>query len=207
MHHSVDDIRGKYDEMAPSYDRKLAIIERLTGLRHLRQSFLAKARGDVLDTATGTGRNFAFYVVDCTVTGIDLSEAMLKRAKCNAEAIGRTVRLVLGDAEKMEFADASFDTVVSTLAMCSYPHPDLAVREMARVCKPEGRLLFLEHGPSSNPFIHRLQRLMKKRHARRHACHLHRDAKDIIEAAGLTIASYERSFFGILTTIEARKSA
>ncbi len=199
-----EDIRQKYDETATGYDWKIAILERISGAHRLRQNLLQKARGKVLDVACGTGRNFPFYPKDCQVTGIDLSPAMLEQAQKRAEHHGLDVQLITQDVETLDFPSQSFDTVVSSLAVCTYPHPIEALKEMSRVCKSDGSLLLLEHGRSNQSLFGRLQDVFAERFARHSGCHINREPLELVREAGIDILSHRRSCLGILHVMEAK---
>lgn len=203
---SRESIREHYATAASSYDWKVGIIERVFGIHTMRDQLLSKAGGKILDVATGTGRNYAYFADDSEVTGIDLSPEMLKIAQSRADATGRSVELHQMDAQNMDFGDDSFDTVVSTLGMCTYPDPVSVVREMNRVCRPGGQLLFLEHGKSSNRLVEFLQGKMNERHVRKIGCHTNRNPVAILKEAGLPRGHCSRSVFGILFAIESRKT-
>lgn len=200
----VQKIREKYDETAEGYDWKISMMEKISGANRLRQELLKKARGRVLDVACGTGRNFEFYSKSCQVTGIDLSPAMLEKAQKRADNLGLNIELIVQDVEKLDFSSQSFDTVVSSLAVCTYPHPVEALKEMSRVCKSEGRLLLLEHGRSSWSPLARLQDMFAGRFANHSGCHINREPLHLAESAGLEIEASRRSFLGIMHTIEAK---
>lgn len=199
-----DEIRQKYDEGASGYDWKIAILEKLSGARRLRRDLLSKAAGNVLDVACGTGRNFPFYPRGCRITGVDLSPAMLEEARRRAQHLGLDVSLREMDAEHLDFPSDRFDTVVSSLAVCTYPHPVEALKEMARVAKPDGTLLLLEHGRSDWRLLGWLQDQCAERFAKRSGCHINREPLELAQAAGIEIRSHRRSFAGILHVIEAK---
>jgi ubiquinone/menaquinone biosynthesis C-methylase UbiE len=197
------DIREQYDKAAEGYDWKVTILERITGADHLRRCLLAKATGDVLDVACGTGRNFPYYPGECRVTGIDLSPAMLEQAREKAFQLGISVSLRPMDVEKLEWPTQSFDTVVSSLALCTFPDPSAAITEMARICKPGGQLLFLEHGRSHWPVLAWLQDRSVSRMAKACGCRSNREPLNLVRDAGLVIHHHRREFMGILHVIEA----
>ena len=142
--------RRVWDKAAPRYDDGMGFFER-TFIEDGREWVTSRARGRVLEVAVGTGRDLPFYPDDVTLTGIDLSPAMLALAKRRAADLGREVELVVGDAQTLPFDDESFDTVVTALALCSIPDPAAAIGEMKRVLVPGGRLLLLDHIRSSWP--------------------------------------------------------
>jgi ubiquinone/menaquinone biosynthesis C-methylase UbiE len=128
---------------AAVYDRLMAASEE-AGLRAMRAELLAEAQGDVLEIGAGTGLNAGHYRDD-RVTRLVLTEpdaAMAKRLRAKAPARAEVVE---APADRLPFADGSFDTVAATLVLCTVPDPGAALREIARVLRPGGRLLFLEH--------------------------------------------------------------
>ncbi|MBX6395589.1 MAG: class I SAM-dependent methyltransferase [Alicyclobacillaceae bacterium] len=196
-----DEIRDKYERAAKWYDLAEGIPEVL-GLKRLRRELLRKASGDVLEVAVGTGKNLPFYPPDCRITAVDLSPAMLDMARRRAHRLGRTVDFQVQSAETLPFPDESFDTVASSMSLCTFPAPVQALREMARVCRKGGHVLLLEHGRSDREWIGRWQDRRADRHARALGCVWNRDPLVLLEQAGLSPASVRRFFFGILYMIE-----
>jgi ubiquinone/menaquinone biosynthesis C-methylase UbiE len=132
--------------LALLYDRALRASED-AGLREDRRALLAHARGDVLEIGSGTGLNLALY----PTSGVDrivLSEPdrhMARRLRGRLAGAPAPAEVVGAGGEELPFADASFDTVVATLVLCSVADPALVLVEVARVLRPGGRFLFLEH--------------------------------------------------------------
>ncbi len=120
-----------WDKTAPGYDRQIAFFEK-TWFTGGREWLGARARGRVLEVGIGTGRSLPCYPADVTITGIELSPAMLAIARQRASDLGRDVTLREADAEHLPFDDASFDTVTCALALCTIPSPVVAVGEMRR---------------------------------------------------------------------------
>lgn len=202
------ELRGIYDDFAPRYDRHILWLEWFAGLRKLRREFFAKARGEVLDVATGTGANYAYFPPSCTVTGIDLSPQMLEIAKTRAKTLGREARLQVMDAEHLSFPAESFDTVVSALSLCTFPDPLRALAELSRVCRRDGSILLLEHGPSDWKIIAAAQKLLVGEwHVRKFGCHWDREPHQLVAQAGLPVRTHSRRFFGVLHAIDAAKKA
>ena len=195
---SVTDLQAKWDRASRWYDWGTALLELLV-FRGLRRALLASVEGRVLEVAAGTGSNLAHYPDGARVTAVDLSPGMLQRARQRGAD-----DLCLMDAGRLAVADASFDTVVSTLGTCTFPDPVAALREMRRVCRPGGRILLLEHGRSDRPRFAAYQ----DRTAASHACHLgcwwNRDPLRSVRAAGLEPFTATRRLFGIVHVIEAR---
>jgi ubiquinone/menaquinone biosynthesis C-methylase UbiE len=196
--------RRIWDQMAPSYDRQIAFFERVwfTGGR---EWIAERASGNVLEVAIGTGRNLAYYRKDVTVTGVELSPAMLDVARQHAQARGQNVDLREGDAELLPFDDASFDTVVCALALCSIPDPAQAVAEMYRVLVPGGQLLLLDHVRSTWPPLLAGQWLVEQVTRRAAGEYLTRRQAEHVQAAGFTIEEQERLKAGTVERIRAVK--
>lgn len=200
----TDRVRGIYDMMAPRYDRVIAIADRVL-FADGRQWACAAATGQVLEIAIGTGRNLPFYPPGAQLTGVDLSPGMLARARTRAETLAHPVDLQLGDAQRLSFPDASFDAVVATLTMCSIPDDQAAVAEMARVLRPGGRLVLLDHVVSTSRPVRAVQRLLDPALVRLQGDHLLRDPEIAVRRAGLVIEELTRSRWGIVLRLAARK--
>jgi len=115
----------------------------------------------VLEVGVGTGLNLPLYPRDCEVTGIDISEGMLRKADERVRTYGMTnTRLMVMDASKLEFPENSFDRVIATYVISAVPDPVKTLLEMRRVCKPSGHLVILNHFKSDNPVIGMFERLL-----------------------------------------------
>ena len=153
----------------------------------------------------GTGRNLGRYPPGVRLTAIDASPAMLARALDRAASLGSSVDLREGDAEHLEFPDASFDTVVVTLALCTIPDDGKAVAEIARVLRPGGTLVALEHTASPRPLVRAVQGLADPLAGRFEADHLLRRPDALVAAAGLVVDETERSALEITLRLAAHK--
>jgi ubiquinone/menaquinone biosynthesis C-methylase UbiE len=124
------------------------------GMRGLREELLARARGRTLEIGGGTGLNLPHYPdnLDELVVA-EPDAAMRSRLGKRLSRSGRRARLVDAPAERLPFADGSVDTVVSTFVLCAVDAPDLALREIARVLRHDGQLLFIEHVRSDSPAL------------------------------------------------------
>lgn len=198
-----DHIQQQYNQCAPWYDLVEGVPE-LLGVRTLRRRLLQRASGKVLEVAVGTGKNLGYYPTSCQLTAVDLSPAMVAIARKRADALGRDVTLQVMDGEHLAFADRCFDTVVDALTLCTFPAPIAALREMARVCQPEGRILLLEHGRSDRGWLGRWQDRRAERHAQWLGCYWNREPHDLVHQAGLQVLEAQRVFFGIFHVMEAR---
>ena len=199
-------IRDLYDAEASGYDREIAFFEKVL-FAGGREWVCSRARGDVLELAAGTGRNFAHYPADARLTAIELSPAMLDLARLRARDAGREVDLRLGDAHALQFPDESFDTVTCTLALCTIPDDRTAIAEARRVLRPGGRLLLLEHVRSPRRTIRAVQRLLDPLAVRFKADHLAREPLEHLTAQGFAIDELQRSKLGIVERVAARKPA
>jgi ubiquinone/menaquinone biosynthesis C-methylase UbiE len=195
---ALKDLQRKWDRASRWYDPAVALLEALL-FRPLRRCLLSHAGGAVLEVAAGTGRNWRHYLPGAFVVAVDLSPGMLSRAR----ARGLDPVAVMA-AEQLAFRDAAFDTVVSTLATCTFPDPRAAILEMRRVCRPGGRILLLEHGRSDRPRLAAFQDRHAAGHARRLGCWWNRDPLAALRGAGLEPSAASRHFFGMVHVIEVR---
>ncbi|GJL60328.1 MAG: methyltransferase [Nitrospirales bacterium] len=166
------------------------------GFIPLRQALVAKASGLVLEIGFGTGANFSYYSSRIhSLTAIDPNLGMIPLARSlQAEAV-IPVHLALALAEALPFPSACFDTVVSTMTLCSVPQLSKALQELHRVVRPGGRLLFLEHGQSPDRSVRRWQDGLTP--AWKHlgdGCHLNRPIVQMIQAQGWTVFALENFY-------------
>lgn len=201
-----DTIRAVYERFARTYDRSQWVTEFFL-LRRFRRRLISRvechARCQVLEVGIGTGANLQYYPSNSVITGIDLTRSMLERALARAHRLGRQLTVEVVDAEKLPFGDGAFDTVVSTLTLCTTPDPLRLLGEMTRVCRPDGRILLLEHGLSTQRSINWVMHRLAPGHLRKYACHLTRDMVALPGQAGLKVLHIERHVFGIFVLIEA----
>ena len=201
-----DRVRAIYEKEAPKYDRGMRFYEWFV-LGDARRWACARATGDVLELAGGTGLNLGHYPSDVRLTGIEFSPAMLDVAKRRAAELGRAADLRLGDAEQLEFDDESFDTVVCTYSLCTIPDDRRAVGEAARVLRPGGRLVLAEHVRSPVRLIRAGQRLLEPLMVRFEADHLLREPLEHVRAEDLVVDELERARLGIVERLAAYKPA
>jgi ubiquinone/menaquinone biosynthesis C-methylase UbiE len=198
-------VRRVQDKEAPRYDRQISFFERIL-FGDGRQWVCSQATGDVLELAVGTARNLRFYPDDVRITGVELSPEMLAIARQRLEEVGRDADLRLGDVQALEFGDESFDTVVCTLGLCTIPDDRGAAREAHRVLRPGGRFLLMEHVRSPSLPVRAAQRLLDPLSVRFQADHLLRDPVDYLASAGFEVERLERSKWGIVERVAARKA-
>lgn len=161
-------------------------------LDKLRPKTLAHARGHVLEVGVGTGLNFRFYPPGVTqLTGIEPDPDKLAHARVRASALPCPATLIVAGAEALPFADATFDTVVVTWALCTIPEVERALREIRRVLKPGGLLTYIEHARSPHVPMRLFQRLANPAWQRLSGgCHLTRDPRALVSAAGFVHERY-----------------
>jgi ubiquinone/menaquinone biosynthesis C-methylase UbiE len=199
-------VRRIQDKEAPRYDRQISFFERIL-FGDGREWVCSQAEGEVLELAAGTARNLPYYPREVRVTGVELSPEMLAIGHRRAKALGREVDIRLGDVQELEFPDASFDTVVCTLGLCTIPDDRKAVAEARRVLRPGGRLLLMEHVRSPSRAVRAIQRLLDPLMVRFEGDHLLREPLDHLIAEGFEIEQVERSKWGIVERVAARRPA
>ena len=165
-------------------------------MRELRSRYVPQASGWVLEIGIGSGHNLPHYGSEVTtLTGLDPAAELTGKARERAEALGRPVEVLGVSGEAIPADDARFDTIVCTWTLCSIPNVYAALREMRRVLKPGGRLIFIEHGLAPEPKVQRWQRriepLWKKIGG---GCHLTRQADELIGDAGFDIRELDAGY-------------
>jgi ubiquinone/menaquinone biosynthesis C-methylase UbiE len=194
--------RTIWQNAAARYDRAMEPLERGV-LAGSREWIGERAHGRVLEVAVGTGRSLEFYAPDVELTGVDLSPAMLRRARRRARELELTPTFKVADAEDLPFDDATFDTVVCALGLCSIPRPEAAVAEMARVLVPGGTLLLLDHIRSSWPPVVAVQWVLERVTILTAGEHFTRRQLPVVKAAGLDVVETERLKAGTIERIRA----
>ena len=134
---------------ATLYDFALALGER-RGMAERRHALLAPLSGRVLELGAGSGLNLEHYPAVDELVLTEPDDAMRARLERRVADSGRDARVVAAGAEALPFADAAFDFVVSTMVLCTVGDPVAALREVDRVLRPGGRLVFIEHVRSSS---------------------------------------------------------
>lgn len=177
---------------AALYDRAFEASEQ-AGLREMRRAALVAARGRTIDIGSGTGANLELYPP--TVSELVLAEPdphMLKQLRTKVGEGDVEAEVVDAPAERLPFEDSSFDTAAFTLVLCTVPDAAAALAEAARVLKPGGKLLFLEHVRAEEPGLARWQdRLEKPWRFLADGCHCNRDTVATIEASPLSVEAVE----------------
>ncbi len=197
-------LAAHWDKQARRYDGAMDFWD-----RHLfgdsRPWVCGRASGEVLEVAVGTGRNLPLYPDGVRLTGIDWSPAMLGIARERAAGLGRDADLRPGDAQALDFADSSFDTVVCALGLCAIPDDRRAVTEMARVLRPGGRLLLVDHVAASSGALRAVQWLYERVTVPLAGEHFLRRPLMHLPGLGLEIEETQRLKLGVVERVCARK--
>jgi ubiquinone/menaquinone biosynthesis C-methylase UbiE len=178
---------------AATYDRMVRQSDE-AGVAAMRHELLAQADGAVLEIGTGTGLNLAHY--DGNIESLVLTEpepAMLRRLQKKAREQAPHAKILRAPAEDLPFEDDSFDTVVATLVLCGVGDQARSLRELRRVLRPGGRLLFIEHVRSDDPSLARFQDRMNWLNRLVVNCDCNRPTLTTIEATGFTVSALERT--------------
>jgi ubiquinone/menaquinone biosynthesis C-methylase UbiE len=183
---------------ALTYDRQMAGTEK-AGLRAMRERLLAGAHGDVLEIGGGTGLNLTCYgpaVGSLTIT--EPQPPMLRRLEGRVRAAGvrqhgPAVTVLRAPAEDLPFDDQTFDVAVSTLVLCGVDDQPRALRELRRVLRPGGELLFIEHVRAGDPVTARRQDRVNWLNRLVAGCDCNRPTLETIGSAGFTVTEAEHT--------------
>ena len=200
---SPDLTRKRYNRIAFLYDIMEAPMEGLRFASWRRRLTGRIAGPTALEVGVGTGKNLAYYPEDVRITAIDLSPRMLARARKKANKLNIKVDLQEMDVQYLKFPDHSFDTVFATFVFCSVPDPVMGLRELRRVCKPEGRLLLLEHMRPRNVAMGFLFDVLNPMIVRMTGANINRKTTNNIRVAGWQIRAEEHLSSDIVRWIEA----
>lgn len=189
MRDSTARTKARYNFIAPFYDRMEFFSEKV--FKKWRRELLAHAKGKIFEAGVGTGKNFPYYPKNVDITGIDIADKMLPRAKKRAETLGLPVKLMEGDVQSLSFPDNSFDTAIATFVFCSVPDPVLGLKELRRVVKPDGQILLLEHVRIDRPVIGLLMDVLNPLFANLLGPNINRRTVENVKKAGLSIQHIE----------------
>lgn len=198
---SLDDVRETYAEQADSMARFDWLNRLFTG--RYRSRLFESADGRVLDVACGVGTNVQYLPEANEYVGIDASPHVLANARQQVGDLDSVDAFEEMDAQDLSFPDDSFDAVVSAMSTCTFPDPHEALDEMARVCRPGGRVLLLEHGRSSVGLLARFQDWRADTHYEKHSCRWNQDPVALVAESDLSIRDTSTALLGVITAIEA----
>lgn len=182
--------RNRYQRISGLYDLMEILPEkRYDPWREKLWSFVKGPR--VLEVGVGTGKNMPYYLPGMQITAIDLTLGMLAHAQKKADKLNLDVNIILGDAQSLEFEDDSFDSVVATFVFCSVPDPILGLKELARVAKPQGQILLMDHVRSQKPILGTAMDLVNPFVVRMMGANINRRTVENVRNAGLKIEKVE----------------
>lgn len=189
-----------FDKQANKYAKRL---RQNTSDQKMRKRLLSSAKGHILEVSVGAGANFNYYPKDSKVTAVDFSPLMIEKAKEEARHHKLHVEYIVGNVEEVILPECAFDTVVSTLSLCSYPNPEKVLQLLNFWCKEDGQILLLEHGISSNSVFSWLQNRTDFFFAKSIGCHINRDILHILKQSPLHIKKMDSYMLGSVHLIWA----
>lgn len=196
--------RELWERVAPRYDQATAWLERRM-LTRQRRLLIPQASGRTLELGIGTGANLPWYSDGVELVGVDASASMLEIAGRRAAALGRPIQLRRASADALDEPDAAFDSVVATLLLCSVPQVESALAEWARVLRPGGRLLLLDHVASSWAVL-RAGQAVADAVTRGTGERWRRRPLEALPAAGFEVLENRSSRARLLETVVARRA-
>ncbi|WP_164985078.1 class I SAM-dependent methyltransferase [Ammoniphilus sp. CFH 90114] len=188
-----------FDKQANSYEKRRKKLQHAAE----RSRLLRHAEGKVLEVSVGAGNNFAFYPKGVQVVAADFSIKMIEKARVAAEDYDVDCEFFVSDVENLDFEENTFDTIVSTLSLCAYQHPEFVLQQFQKWAKPEAKVLLFEHGISTNSPYAWLQNRLDGLSMRLIGCHQNRDILQLMNNAGLQVDHLERMFLGSVYLIQA----
>ena len=197
--------KARWDRLARHYGLVEYLSER--HLRPWRAVLWRRASGRILEVGAGTGLNLGFYPTGSEITACDLSGVMLRKARERARKMPLRITFHEADLCSLPFRGGLFDTTVETFVLCSLQDPVPCLREMARVTRPGGRILLLDHVRIDRPVIGPLMDLVNRLTVRFAAETITHRTEALARAAGLEIVESRRGgFMGVIQFIVAQPS-
>ncbi|KDR96759.1 Methyltransferase domain-containing protein [Peptoclostridium litorale DSM 5388] len=193
-------ISGRYDRIARIYDILEEPMEKMV-LSRWREELMYELEGKILEIGVGTGKNIEYYPEGADITAIDFSGKMLQRAEDRAVRLGKNVKLMLMDAQDMEFEDNTFDTVFTTCVFCSVPDPVKGLREIMRVCRDGGKIIMIEHVRSEGRIVGALMDILNPLVVTSYGANINRRTVENVRAAGFTDIHVENLWKDIVKKI------
>jgi ubiquinone/menaquinone biosynthesis C-methylase UbiE len=191
-------VKQRYDRIAFIYDYMDLIVT-----KKQRIEMLKMVRGEVLEVGVGTGRNLPLYPPGSSVTGIDISPAMLNKARQRILKSNLNVRLEEMDVQSMPFDNGTFDTVVATCVFCSVPDPVAGLKEVKRVCRHDGQIILIEHVRSETLIGGVIMDLINPINVRIIGNNINRKTVENVQRAGLNIIEVRNLLGRIVKLIRA----
>lgn len=198
---NTEKIKKRYNRAAKFYD----IIENpmeMMALKKWRIELMKELKGKVLEVGVGTGKNIEHYPPNIDITAIDFSEKMLKKAYEKAVKFDKKVKLINMDAQNMNFPDNTFDVIFTTCVFCSVPDPILGLKELRRVCKPNGKIIMVEHVRSEKKVLGVIMDILNPIVVNTYGANINRKTLDNVNNAGFINVSSINLYSDIVKKIE-----
>ncbi|WP_042148808.1 class I SAM-dependent methyltransferase [Paucisalibacillus sp. EB02] len=199
----------KQEKLIEKYTKQVTVYEKNRDhptITSWRKRIIKDAYGTVLEAGVSVGANFPYYDKDkvTEITGVDFSSEMIKSAIKSAQQHHINATFITQDINSLQLAPNFYDTIVSTLTLCSYPNPIETLNQFNTWCRKDGSVLFLEHGLSTNPLLSLTQKIVDPIYKRISGCHCNRNMVKLIEESQLQIEKVERFWSGIAILIWAK---
>ena len=198
---NTEKIKKRYNRVAKFYD----IIENpmeMMALKKWRIDLMKELKGKVLEVGVGTGKNIEHYPINIDITAIDFSEKMIKKAYEKAVKFDKKVKLINMDAQNMDFPDDTFDVIFTTCVFCSVPDPILGLKELRRVCKPNGKIIMVEHVRSEKKVLGVIMDILNPIVVNTYGANINRKTLDNVNSAGFINVSATNLYSDIVKKIE-----
>jgi ubiquinone/menaquinone biosynthesis C-methylase UbiE len=199
-----DKQKNYWKTAASNYDRAISYVDKHF-LASSRAWVCSRASGKTLEVAVGTGLNLAYYPQSADLYGLEFSRLMMQGALDKSAQLNLSVTYTQGNALALPYAEASFDTLVCTYALCGFEDERKALAEMQRVLKPGGRLLLADHIVSSNFLVRGVQHLLELYSIPAHGEHFRRRPLMHLPGLGFEVVETERLILGVIERVHARK--
>ena len=188
-------LADRYGGRAGLYEAIAARMEK-AGVEKIRSRLASELRGRIIEVGCGTGLNFAHYHADAEVVAIEPIREFRDMALERAAAAAAKIEVIEGDAQALDFADASFDAALVTLVFCSVPDAQRGLAELRRVVRPGAPVVLFEHVRSERPLVRAVQEMLNPAWWRlMDGCNLNRDTESRIRAVGFRVE--ETRTFGL----------
>ncbi|MBT6681532.1 MAG: class I SAM-dependent methyltransferase [Chloroflexi bacterium] len=172
-------------------------------IRRLRRDLWTRVvAGKILEIGAGTGENFEHHPAGAEVTGVDLSPRMLARAQRRVALSKARLEIREADVQNLPFSDDCFDTAVATFVFCSVPDPARGLRELARVIRPGGRILLLEHVRIDLPIFGMMMDFADPLAVRISGAHMNRRTGRLVQSVMSNVVEERRGPLGMIRLIE-----
>ncbi|RYG73508.1 class I SAM-dependent methyltransferase [Lentibacillus lipolyticus] len=182
------------------YDAIMRPLEKRK-FKRIRTKLVEQATGKVLEIGSGTGANFPYYRNTVSVDAIEPNPVMRERSQKNRAQSPASIQVWDAAAEQLPFEDDTFDSVVTTLVLCTVPDPVQALKEVLRVAKPGAAILLFEHVRVDQPVMEKVQDMLTPlwKHIC-HGCHLNRDTLETVKQTGIQISTVQAHYKGLFLT-------